>query len=440
VRVAAGAFAALGLAAPQSALGAPPPAARQVRISASQALALGAQREAAGDTRTATLIYRELMLDRAPAVRAEAHFRLAKLLTAAGKLTEAAVELRRVIDEQPDASAVRIGLAQLLDRMGDVDGARRQLRAAQAGGLPRNLADYTRRYADSLRSRAPFGWTFEMAIAPDSNINRATRSDTLTTVIGDFHVADSSQARSGVGLTLGGSGFARIGLAHSLALVTRAQVSADRYRDQDFNRLSLSLGSGLEWSPGKLRLALDASGGGTRYGGRTYQRFGQATLRAFRPIGARTAASVSIDAATIDNRVNDLQDGHSFTLGASLDHALSASSAVQLSLSRGRFKAEDPGYSTRSWEAGLGGVVDLGRFTLSASAAHGGLHADERLSLFPARRKDRSNRLTLGLTSRQIQMFGFSPLVRFTMERNKSSIELYDYTRRRVEVGVTRAF
>jgi len=112
VRVAAGAFAALGLAAPQSALGAPPPAARQVRISASQALALGAQREAAGDTRTATLIYRELMLDRAPAVRAEAHFRLAKLLTAAGKLTEAAVELRRVIDEQPDASAVRIGLAQ----------------------------------------------------------------------------------------------------------------------------------------------------------------------------------------------------------------------------------------------------------------------------------------------------------------------------------------
>jgi hypothetical protein len=37
-------------------------------------------------------------------------------------------------------------------------------------------------------------------------------------------------------------------------------------------------------------------------------------------------------------------------------------------------------------------------------------------------------------------MFGFSPLVRFTMERNKSSIELYDYTRRRVEVGVTRAF
>jgi len=44
------------------------------------------------------------------------------------------------------------------------------------------------------------------------------------------------------------------------------------------------------------------------------------------------------------------------------------------------------------------------------------------------------------VTLRQLQFQGFAPVVRFTIERNRSSIEFYDYRRRRTEFGVVRAF
>ena len=68
------------------------------------------------------------------------------------------------------------------------------------------------------------------------------------------------------------------------------------------------------------------------------------------------------------------------------------------------------------------------------------LHADERLILFPHKRADKYTRFSIGATFRQLQIGGFAPVARFSMERNKSKIELYDFRRKRAEIGVVRAF
>jgi len=82
----------------------------------------------------------------------------------------------------------------------------------------------------------------------------------------------------------------------------------------------------------------------------------------------------------------------------------------------------------------------MGRMTLTLAGQIGRLHADERLLLFPDRRSDRYSRLTLGATFRQLQLNGFAPVVRFSLERNRSSVEFYDYRRARTELGIVRAF
>ena len=105
-----------------------------------------------------------------------------------------------------------------------------------------------------------------------------------------------------------------------------------------------------------------------------------------------------------------------------------------------RASLKDPGYSTTGWRAGLTGWRDFGRVTLSAGAEFGRLHADERLLLFPDKREDRSLRLSLGATFRQLQFRGFAPVARFSIERNRSSIAFYDYRRTRTELGFVRAF
>ena len=62
------------------------------------------------------------------------------------------------------------------------------------------------------------------------------------------------------------------------------------------------------------------------------------------------------------------------------------------------------------------------------------------LLLFPHKRGDRYSRFSFGASFRQLQFHGFAPVMRLSIERNRSSVEFYDYRRTRTEVGIARAF
>ena len=102
-------------------------------------------------------IFEVLARDPDQDIRNEARYRRAKLLRARSNYRGAALLLRRILDERPDATPVRLELAQMLDRMGDKDGAWQQVRAAQAAGLPPAVARLIDRYSDALRAQRPFG-------------------------------------------------------------------------------------------------------------------------------------------------------------------------------------------------------------------------------------------------------------------------------------------
>jgi hypothetical protein len=83
---------------------------------------------------------------------------------------------------------------------------------------------------------------------------------------------------------------------------------------------------------------------------------------------------------------------------------------------------------------------DLGRTTLSAGVEFGRLKADERLLLLPKAREDRLTRFQFGAVYRHLTVAGFAPMTRLVIERNKSSVEFYDYKRVRTEFAISRAF
>jgi hypothetical protein len=156
------------------------------------------------------------------AIRNEARFRLAKLL--AGPLkrkAEAAVLLRHILDEQPNAAPVRLELARLDAEMGHMGAAGRELRAAQAIGLPPEVSRAVRFYQQALDAMRPIGGSIEVAIAPDSNVNRATSASSLNTVIGDFALSRDAQATSGIGVVARGQTFARMPLDPQVTLLAR---------------------------------------------------------------------------------------------------------------------------------------------------------------------------------------------------------------------------
>ncbi|GAA4010653.1 porin family protein [Sphingomonas humi] len=417
------------------------PSAQEQRVSLTPtALLEWASRRETSDPVLSERAYRLLCNDPAAQVRAEARYRLAALLAGQGKLRDAATLLRRLLDEQPGAQRVRLDLAGLQERLGDEDGARRTLRAASAGPLPKEISRLVDKWSEALRSRRPAGLSIEVAIAPDSNINRATRSDRLSTVLGDFAIDPQGKARSGLGVASSASAFRRFSVGDDLSLIARVTGAGRFYRDKQFNQVDLEAALGAEGAFGKARVSLEAAVGQGWFGGVPFIRQVHATASFRRPVGRRAAIGVKLTGSAIDNRLNRLQDGRSVLGELSLERALSSRSGVLLSAAGERFRARDPGYRFGRWEAGATGWQDLGRVTLFGGVALGSLRGDESLALFAAARSDKLMRLSIGGTFRQLGFAGLAPFVRVTHERNDSNIAFYAYRRTRSEVGFRSAF
>jgi len=416
----------------------PPPEAQQ--FSAAELFEMARRAQTDARYSFAETIYRALTRDPDPEIRAEARFRLGMMLADEKRYTDAAVSFRALLDEKHNAARVRLELARVLALMGDESGARKAVRQAQAAGLPPEVSLLVDQFANALRSRKTLGGSFELALAPDSNINRATDAKVLDTVIVPLDLSRDAQARSGLGLKLSGQGFARIGLGTHLSLLPRLSGSGVVYRRSEFDDISGSAQLGLEWISGKDRL--QPAFGQTRrwYGQDPYARSTTASIAWQHPIGRKAQLEIDASAGRANYLKNDLQDGSLYNLAASYDCALTPRSGVRLSSSLLRQTARDPGYSLASGGGGLLYWHDFGKTTVFASIDGRRLEADARLFPFLHRRREWYMAEQAGATFRQLTMAGFAPVIRATFERNWSSVGIYDYRRFAMDIGINRAF
>ncbi len=376
-----------------------------------------------------------------PALRAEARFRLGLMLAdRLGRHREAAVEFRRILDDQPDAARVRLELARVLAMIGDLGGARRELRATRASALPPEVDQLVRFYANALAAQKPIGGSIEMAIAPDTNINRATRADTLGTIIGDFVLDEDAKARSGLGVTTRAQLYARANIARDVRLLARTSASANLYRHGQFSDIALSVEAGPEIAIGADRIALAIGPAWRWFGGKPYSLSLGATVDWLHPVGKRGQLRIQAGVADVDNRLNDFQDGTSFTAAAGVDRAFSARFGGGVQFQAGRTIAIDPGYADTSGGVSTYLFREFGRTTGVFTIAYRRLEADARLFLYPKRRQDDFVSASVGATFRSLRVRTFAPFARARLDRNASTVGIYTYQRLAGEFGLTAAF
>ena len=244
---------------------------QRVQLTASELFAFADAARDREDYELAETAYRALSTNPDIELQTEAHFRLGMMLAdQQHKYREAATEFRRILDYKPKAARVRLELARMQALMGNLGAAEREMRAAEANGLPPQVERMVRFYANALSASKPLGASVEVAIAPDSNINRATRSDTLGTVIGDFTLDQNAKARSGVGLALRGKAYARMPLGAKTNLLARMSGSADIYRESDFDDFIVGLQVGPELTLGRDKIAMSAGPAWRWYGAQPY--------------------------------------------------------------------------------------------------------------------------------------------------------------------------
>ena len=429
-----------GLLPPQES--APPAGAdRTSSFTTAQFFAYADAARDAGDFATAEAAYRALSSNPNPQLRAEARFRLGMMLAdQRHDYRAAAIEFRHILDEQPKSARVRLELARVLALIGNVGAAEREFRAAEAAGLPPEVQQMVRFYANALETRKVLGGSIEVAVVPDSNVNRATRSDTLGTVLGNFTLGDDTREQAGVGLVLRGQGYVRRKLAPHANLLLRVSGSADVYRASQFDDFVLAVQAGPELVSGADRIVVSVGSAWRWYGTKPYSVTIGGTTNWQHPLGNRTLLRADAGAGRVTNRRNALEDGATYSLAAEIDRAFTARSGGGLQFSASRRTARDPGYADVT--GGLSGYAfrEFGRTTAVLGLGYRRLEADARLALYPRRRVDQQYSLTGSATWRAFQIRGFAPFTRLQLERNGSTIGLYDYKRVAVEFGVTSAF
>jgi hypothetical protein len=415
--------------------------ASKTTMSAAELFDFAERAKLAGDFPTAEIAYRALTENPDIELRTEARFRLALMLAdEMAKPREAAVLLRQILDEKPDAARVRIELARLQAQLGNFASAERELRAAEASGLPPEVEQMVRFYASALSSQRRVGFNVEVALAPDSNVNRATRSETLGTIIGDFDLSKDARARSGIGLSAQAQLWGRIGVVKNMNLLTRVSGSGDFYRRSAFDDHAVSIDIGPEVVSKADHIRVAAVTSWRWFGGRPYSFSYGANANYQHPLAGRTKLRLDASAVRSDDKLNSLRNADRLALAAGLDHAFSARLGGGMLVRGQREIANDSAYSTAG--VGVNGYLfrEFGRTTVVASFGYNHLEADKRLFLYPRRRAD--DRLTAGIsaTFRSLRVGRFAPIVRLDYERNISSVEIYDYRRVASEIGITAAF
>jgi hypothetical protein len=409
-------------------------------LSAAQLLELAEQLERDDQPESARRIYEALEADPNISIRNEARFRHGQLLAQSDQSAEAAALYRAILAEQPDAQRVRIELSALLAHMGDMSGARRELRHARAGELPPEIARAVDQFAAALRSTQPFGASAELALAPSNNINRATTAATLDTVIAPFQLSEDARAQSGVGVRLSGQAYARKTLSQQTRLTFRLASQGNFYRDADFNDLVSSVQMGIETQLPESQVRAFIGRSYRWFGGDAYANTDTASLEMVRPLGANAQLALGAGFGQADYLLNDLQDGAIYTGDILFKYAFSERSGAGFGLTYERHDAEDPGYATTSGGLNLLLWRRLGETSLFLDAGVARLVADDRLTLFPERREEWRTSATFGAALSQFEVFGFAPVVRLSYEQNQSTVGIYDYSRLAGDLGLTRAF
>jgi hypothetical protein len=409
-------------------------------VSASQLFDFALHAANSGDARTAITIYEALERDKDVDVRCEARFRHGESLQNEHKLEAAAILYRAILDEKPKSQRVRLELAKVLAFMGHLGESRRELRQAQAGGLPPEISLLVGQFSAALRARRPLSGAFEVAFAPSTNVNRATSATTLDTVIAPLQLSPDARATSGIGVNLGGQIQLALPITQKIKLSARGSSQNTLYRAKRFDDSTFSAEGGVELQLGRSVLRTVGSRSYRFYGGHGYATINSGNLNLQHPLGKRSQMDIQLGFGHAKYLLNNLQSGDILDASVAYEGALSVRAGGRVALFAQRQTAYDPGYA---FITGGGNALlwhELGKATVYATVSLSRLEGDARLSLFLDRRREWLYRAGIGSTFRQIKVAGFSPVIRVSYEHNISTVGIYSYKRLSTEFAITKAF
>jgi hypothetical protein len=383
-----------------------------------------------------------------PAFRLQYRFLSGVIAQQTDDLDAAARFYRAILVDDPTQTGVRLQLARVMLMQGKRQSADRQFRLAeQDADLPPDVARTIRAARNVIRSQKAWRLNVDAGIAPDSNINNATSSDSINVYLGGQAVPltlnESARPRSGLGRTGSIDAGLRLPAWGETMMLVDVNGAGTDYDGRSFDDFAFegAIGPEVPLSE-RTRVRVQAVGAERLYGGRVATRQAGIKGGGETMLSASGRLGVQIDArrtfAAFDDGYSGWQLGGYATYERAVARAVVASGGAFVrrdALRTSAYSSTEAGVI-----AGIGGELPLG-INLGISGTASRARYDAPVHFFsPEPRRDwRLNaRATLGI--RALRVAGLSPSFSVSVSRIDSSIAYYANTRTRFRFTLARYF
>ena len=372
----------------------------------------------------------------------DALFLIGEVETRQGNYEKAIPYYRRILVDHPELVRVRLDLARALFEIRDDEAAEYHFRLALAApDLPASVIDNVYRYLAAIRQRKRYVFVFEAGVAPDSNINAAPALNQVTLFGLPFTLSEPAKQKSGVGLVVSTNGEYLFPLAPDVRLRTGASLYRADYAGGQFDDMQLRTDVGPQFLFGRSDLSVLAIFAKRWFGNEPYNEGHGGRIEASRLVTDRLRIEGYIEGLDLSYHSQTFLDGFGVDGVLFSTYGLSSSSFVRLITGAGTQRTQSDAFSNFSLRLGVAYQRDFPYgITAYVEPDVTWSQYDAINPIFGVRRHDTLVSARLALNKRDIQLFGFSPLVSYTFSRNLSNIDFFGFTRNQFELGVTREF
>ncbi len=359
------------------------------------------------------------LLDRAEEFGADAQslrFQRARLAEARGDLEAAAGFYRQMLLQDPNILRVRLELGRVYFLLGDDRKSALQFNYALAGDLPEPVVQNVRRFLRRIDARRLWGFDFDFAFAPDTNVNAATSRREVSIFDLPFELDDDARETSGIGIDVKTSGRFDVPLTDNRSVLLRQTAFVRRldYEGGDFDDTNLALSAGpLVRLGNNQEVSASALFGRRWFGDEGYSHYLGMRAAWQGRVTDRVNLGLNVQGFRLKHDEAERLDGPRFLVGVNPLYSLTPQSLLRGSVTLDRVRASDP------TERSVGLFLGIGLFTELPFGfnvyAEPGIEFRKYDSNIPGFGFDKKDSITysfeVNLRNRQLDFFGFTPLI-----------------------------
>ena len=361
---------------------------------------------------------------------------------ARGEWEAAVARFRAMLSRDPTLVRVRLDLAlAYFQARQDGRAAYHFRQALGAPDLPPAARDNTLRFLEDIRRRRTWSVSTQVALAPDNNINAATRARIVELFGLPAVLSEDARQTSGVGLSVNVSGTYEARLSPDLRFRTSAGLSTRTYRKRQFNNRTVTLQAGPRFLFEKFDLRPAVTGRLRQLGGELYVRAGGLEVSGDWQVAPEWRLSGALNAERLFYETF-LGNGDGYGAQVSVTRAFGQATSVRVDTGYRRESVESKANSWRQRVLGVSVTRELPRgFVVTVGPSYQWRNHDRPIFIFgPEARRDRTRTGRISVSNRNFEVFGFMPEITARRERRNSNLSLYRYTRSVVEFGLVRTF